>query len=114
MTKLFDVVLDPATAKSMQEPFGEHLVYFDGPTNEVSLMTAGSVRLHPGASPHPPHQHIEEEFLLVAEGTGEISVNGNITQACPGSMMYCQGNTWHGIVNTGLEPMLFYYYKWKR
>jgi cation diffusion facilitator family transporter len=113
MPKLFDVVLDPATAKFTQEPFGDHYLYFDGPTNELSVMVAGSLRLKPGASPHPPHQHPEEEFLLVTEGTGEILVDGKINKVGPGSMMYCQGNALHGIENTGSEPMLFYYYKWK-
>jgi cation diffusion facilitator family transporter len=113
MPKLFDVVLDPATAQHTREAFGDHYLYFDGPTNELSLMVAGSLRLNPGASPHPPHQHPEEEFLLVAEGTGEILVDGKINQVGPGSMMYCDGNQLHGIENTGSEPMLFYYYKWK-
>jgi divalent metal cation (Fe/Co/Zn/Cd) transporter len=113
MPKLFDTVLDPATAKFNQEPFGEHFLYFDGATDELSVMVAGSLRLHPGASPHPPHQHPEEEFMLVTEGKGEILVDGTINPVGPGSMMYCRGNAMHGIENTGTEPMLFYYYKWK-
>ena len=113
MPKLFDVVMDPAKAKLVHEPFGDHHIYFDGPTNEVSLMVAGSLRLNAGATPHPPHQHPEEEFLLITEGTGEILVDGKITKVGPGSMMYCDGNSMHGIENTGTEPMLFYYYKWK-
>jgi mannose-6-phosphate isomerase-like protein (cupin superfamily) len=112
MPKLFDVVLDPATAKVVPEPSGDHLVYFDGPTNELSLMVAGSLRLKPGMSPHPPHKHPEEEFMLVAEGTGEIQVGEKVTKVGPGSMMYCDGGTMHAIVNTGSEPLLFYYYKW--
>jgi quercetin dioxygenase-like cupin family protein len=113
MLKLFDVVLDPATARLSEESFGSHWLYFEGPTNELSVMIAGSVRLHPGASPHPPHQHPEEEFLLVTEGSGEITVGGERTKAGPGSMMYCNGGTMHGIENTGSGPMLFYYYKWQ-
>jgi mannose-6-phosphate isomerase-like protein (cupin superfamily) len=31
----------------------------------------------------------------------------------PGSMMYCAAGTLHGIVNTGKNPLLFYFYKWK-
>jgi cation diffusion facilitator family transporter len=113
MPKLFDIVLDPTTAKLSHEPFGDHYLYFDGPTDELSVMIAGSVRLNPGATPHPPHQHPEEEFMLVTEGTGEILVDGKINQVGPGSMMYCAGNALHGIENTGPDPMLFYYYKWK-
>jgi cation diffusion facilitator family transporter len=113
MNKLFDVVLDPTTARLTKEPFGDHYLYFDGPTDELSKMVAGSVRLAPGTSPHPPHQHPEEEFLLITEGTGEILVAGKKTAVGPGSMMYCEGNALHGIENTGAAPMLFYYYKWK-
>jgi mannose-6-phosphate isomerase-like protein (cupin superfamily) len=111
--KLPDSVIDPSTAKVTHEPFGDHYVYFDGPTDQLAVMVAGSLRLHPRASPHPPHQHPEEEFLLIAEGTGEILVDGKINQVGPGSQMYCHGNALHGIENTGATPMLFYYYKWR-
>ncbi len=102
----------PNQAKLTKEPFGDLRIYFDGPTDALKSMTAGSLRLHPGASPHEPHQHPEEEFLLVTEGSGEISIEGKITKVSSGSMMYCAANKLHGIVNTGKTPLLFYFYKW--
>ena len=113
MPKLFDIVMDPATARTIQEPFGEHLVYFDGPTNEVSVMTAGSVRLNPGATPHPPHQHPEEEILFITEGSGEVTIGEKSYKVSAGSAMYCEANKLHGITNTGSRPLLFYFCKWK-
>ena len=95
------------------EPFGDLAIYFTGPTDQVGSMTAGSLRLKPGMSPHPPHQHPEEEFMVIAEGHGEILVDGKTTKVGPGSMMYSAGGKQHGIVNTGKEPLLFYFYKWK-
>lgn len=112
-TKLPDATLSPAKAKLVKEPFGDHRIYFDGPTDQLKSMTAGSLRLNPGATPHPPHEHSEEEFVLVTEGTGEISIAGKVTQVAQGSMMYCAANKLHGIVNTGKTPLLFFYYKWK-
>ena len=94
-------------------PFGDQRTYYDGPTDQLHGMTAGSLLLKPGMSPHPPHQHPEEEFMVISEGTGEISVEGNVTRVSPGSMMYCAGGHLHGIVNTGSKPLLFYFYKWK-
>jgi len=76
-------------------------------------MTAGSLRLKSGMSPHPPHTHPEEEFMVIAEGTGEITVEGKMTKVAPGSMMFCAAGTLHGIINTGKAPLLFYFYKWK-
>jgi len=111
--RLPSVTLDSSTAKVTHEPFGDLAIYFTGATEQVQSMTAGSLRLKPGMSPHPPHQHPEEEFMVITEGAGEITVDGKKTKAVPGSMMYCAAGTLHGIVNTGATPLLFYFYKWK-
>jgi mannose-6-phosphate isomerase-like protein (cupin superfamily) len=111
--KLPNVIIDEAKAKLTREPFGDLRIYFDGPTDQLKAMTAGSLRLNAGATPHPPHQHPEEEFMVITEGTGEISINGKIQKVAPGSMMYCAANALHGIVNTGKTPLLFYFYKWR-
>jgi quercetin dioxygenase-like cupin family protein len=103
----------PDQAKVTHEPFGDVHVYFDGPTDQLKNMTAGSLKLKPGMEPHPPHQHPEEEIMVVTEGSGEIVVEGKVTVAGPGSMMYCAANKLHGIKNTGKAPLLFYYFKWK-
>ncbi len=103
-----------ADATITHEAFGDLRVYYDGPTEQLSAMTAGSLRLKPGMSPHPPHQHPEEEIMVVTEGSGEITVEGKPTAVAPGSMMYCAGGKVHGIQNTGKSPLLFYYFKWKR
>jgi mannose-6-phosphate isomerase-like protein (cupin superfamily) len=108
-----NAVVDGKAAKLTREPFGDQCIYFDGATPQLKAMTAGSLRLNPGMSPHPPHEHPEEEFMLVTEGTGEISVEGKVTAVGPGSMMYCSAGKLHGIVNTGKAPLLFYFYKWK-
>jgi mannose-6-phosphate isomerase-like protein (cupin superfamily) len=112
-SKLPNGTMDEAKAKLTREPFGDLRIYYDGPTDMLKGMTAGSLRLNAGATPHPPHRHPEEEFMVITEGTGEISVDGKITKVGPGSMMYCAGNALHGIVNTGKSPLLFYFYKWR-
>ena len=86
--------------------------HYNGPTDQLSGLCAGIAILDPGASPHPPHRHPEEEFLIVAAGTGQIECAGETTEVGPGAMMYCAGNTLHGIVNTGKVPMTFYWSKW--
>ncbi len=100
-------------AKLSKEAFGDLRIYFEGPTEQVKSMTAGSLLLKPGMSPHPPHQHPEEEFMVITQGMGEISMEGKITKVGPGSMMYSAAGRLHGIVNTGKTPLLFYFYKWQ-
>ena len=70
MAKLPDTTKVAAAAKITQEPFGELRIYFDGPTDQLKAMTAGSLKLKAGMEPHPPHQHPEEEMMVITEGSG--------------------------------------------
>jgi quercetin dioxygenase-like cupin family protein len=87
-------------------------IYFNGPTDQLKSMVTGNMILMPGMSPHPPHRHPEEEFMWVTQGSGEILVEDKTYQVAAGSVMYCAGNYWHAITNTGTEPMIFYFSKW--
>ena len=107
-----DAVFTLDKGTTTHDSFGDTTVYFEGKTESLKSMTAGSLELKPGAEPHPPHQHPEEEFLLIAEGNGEILVHGNTVQVGPGSLMYSESNRLHGIKNTGSTPMRFYFFKW--
>jgi mannose-6-phosphate isomerase-like protein (cupin superfamily) len=111
--KIPNATLSAEKAKLTRESFGEHRVYFEGATGKLKAMEAGSVLLKAGMAPHPPHEHPDEEFLLITEGTGEVTIEGKPTKVAPGAMMYCAGGRTHGIVNTGKTPLLFYYYKWQ-
>lgn len=110
---LSNTVVSAGAAHVTHEPFGDLSIHFDGPTDQLLTLTAGSLRLKPGMEPHPPHQHPEEEIMSIAEGTGEIVVDGKVTKVGPGSMMYCAAGRTHGIRNTGSVPLLFYFSKWK-
>ncbi|HKD04353.1 MAG TPA: cupin domain-containing protein [Bryobacteraceae bacterium] len=105
-------VIDENTATTLDEQGQPHRVYYNGPTDQLKAMIVGSLLLDPGNSPHPPHHHPEEEFMLVTEGTGEIFVDGTTYKVGPGAMMYCAGERLHAITNTGSTEMLFYYWKW--
>jgi quercetin dioxygenase-like cupin family protein len=87
-------------------------VHYNGPTDQLSTMCTGMAVLQPGATPHPPHTHPEEEFMIVASGTGEIEVAGKTSQVKTGDIMYVASNVEHGILNTGTTPMTFYWSKW--
>ena len=110
--KLPDGVLGIAALTPEVHPGCRVFVHYNGPTDQLSGMCTGMAVLEPGASPHPPHRHPEEEFLIVADGTGEIECAGKTTQVGAGSIMYCAGNTLHGILNTGKVPLTFYWSKW--
>ena len=54
-------------AEEIEHTFGVQRVFHRGPTNELSALEVGSLRLKLGTEPRPPHQHPDEEILLVTE-----------------------------------------------
>jgi len=110
--KLPDGVIRIGQVAVDAQPGCRVFVHYNGPTDQLTGMCAGMAVLEPGASPHPPHQHPEEEFLIVSDGTGEIECGGQVTRVGPGDIMYCAGGVLHGITNTGPVPLTFYWSKW--
>ena len=111
--KLADGVIGLDTVDSSDPLLGCRVfTHYNGPTDQLSGLCVGMCVLEPGSTPHPPHTHPEEEFMIVSSGTGEIFCDGKTTQVGPGAIMYCAGNTIHGISNTGKVPMTFYWSKW--
>ena len=111
--KLSDGVVDLDSIEASDPVAGCRVfTHYNGPTDQLSGLCAGMAVLDPGATPHPPHRHPEEEFLIIASGTGEIECAGETTKVGPGAVMYCAGNTLHGITNTGRVPLTFYWSKW--
>src|SRR5437764_14740370 len=110
--KLRNGVMTLDSVPADAQPGCRVFVHFNGPTDMLRGTCTGLAVLDPGASPHPPHRHPEEEFLIVAAGSGEIVCGGTTTKVGPGDIMYCAGGVLHGITNTGPVPMTFYWSKW--
>ena len=92
-------------------PGAKAYVHFNGPTEQLAALASGLVTLEPGAQPHPPHRHVEEEIMIVGEGTGEFFINGAATQVKTGDMVFAESNVLHGVRNTGQTLMTFYFVK---
>lgn len=108
-----DAVFKLEDAKTEKHPFGELTVFFDGKTGGLKSLVAGTLLLYPGQEPHPPHQHPEEEIMIVTEGQGTIVVGGKTYQVENGAIMFSEANKLHGVKNTGSQPFRFYYMKWR-
>jgi uncharacterized cupin superfamily protein len=69
--------------------------------------------LNPGEISHPPHQHPEEELLIVREGTVEMLQNGVPSRVGPGSIIFNASNEFHNIRNVGATPATYHVIQWR-
>ena len=86
--------------------------FFDTPTATLDQLECHVTTINPGEAPHAPHQHPDEELIIVKEGTLEAMQNGVIKQAGPGSIIFEASNQLHGLKNVGKTPATYYVVKW--
>lgn len=85
---------------------------FQNPTPTLDELECHITTLNPSATPHEPHQHVDEELILVKEGTVESLVNGERRKAGPGSVIFQSSNQLHAIRNVGDTPATYFVVKW--
>jgi quercetin dioxygenase-like cupin family protein len=95
-----------------QGEWGEWRRYFRGETYGTRDMVVLVVTLKPGQAPHPPHRHAEEEFMILAEGSGTWTLDGKEMAARKGDVLYAAPWSEHGLKNTGDAPLTYYMVKW--
>mgnify|MGYP001821320771 CR=1 FL=1 len=66
----------------------------DGKTLKLSVV-------EPGKGRHEPHEHAEDEFFFVLEGTAEFHLNGETAVGGPMTSFYCPTGSKHGIRKVG-------------
>ena len=107
------VVAEAQTTVADQGAWGAFHKHFGGPTTATADVLSGYVDLKPGAEPHPPHQHPDEEFLYVVEGTGTWFLNGKEIPAKKGDVIYTAPNDLHGIKAAPNSTLRFFVAKWR-
>jgi mannose-6-phosphate isomerase-like protein (cupin superfamily) len=87
--------------------WGQMRRYFTGQTfGTKNVLTAVAV-VEPGKSVHRAHRHAEEEYLAVVQGSGTWSLDGKESPANKGDILYVEPWVYHGVTNTGDEPLIF-------
>jgi mannose-6-phosphate isomerase-like protein (cupin superfamily) len=82
------------------------------PTATLDQLEAHITTLNPGLMSHPPHQHPNEEVIILTEGELEVFQNGNRRRIGPGSVMFMASNELHGVKNVGDKPATYYVVNW--
>ena len=93
-------------------PKGESRKVCKAPTATLDELEIHVTTLNPGELAHPPHQHPDEELLIIKEGTVEALVNGEWKRLGPGSVIFQASNQLHSIKNVGDTPATYHVIKW--
>jgi len=81
---------------------------FRGETHGGFEIACHMTKLAPGAMPHPPHKHVNEEMFFLRDGTIEITVEGKTCRLTPGSVAFIASNELHGAKNVGDVPAQYF------
>lgn len=90
-----------------------------GATPNAGSMSVHASTLAPGKSPHPPHNHLDEEILLVLEGQADIVVcddpsgeNAEVHVMKPGGIAIYPPYQYHTIVNRSDAAVNYLMFRW--
>jgi mannose-6-phosphate isomerase-like protein (cupin superfamily) len=93
---------------------------FRGATGIHDFLSCHVSVLNPGKVPHPPHAHIEEEILIVLDGTAELLIGDgpDVEKATPhpvglGMFVYYPAYQHHTLRNSGSGPLTYLMFKWR-
>lgn len=83
-----------------------------GPTPTLQELEMHITTLNEGEKSHDPHQHADEEIIVVLQGEVEEMVNGVPYLLGPGSLIYLHAMDSHGIRNAGKGACEYYAIRW--
>ncbi|WP_257214883.1 cupin domain-containing protein [Sphingomonas sp. R-74633] len=83
------------------------------PTATLSELEMHITTLNPGLASHPPHQHPNEELVIIDRGTVETLSAGKWERLGPGSVIFNASNSPHALRNVGDTPATYHVINWK-
>jgi mannose-6-phosphate isomerase-like protein (cupin superfamily) len=105
-------VMSLADAAKNKAGWGEMRPYFTGHTPGTEAVFTATGTILPGKSIHGSHRHVEEEYLLITEGSGTWYLDGKEFPAKAGDMLFVESWVFHGIRNTSDKPLSFFVIKY--
>lgn len=87
---------------------GERRAIFAAPTVTCEKLSVHATTVKGGEAAHGAHRHLDEEVVLVKDGTIEVDMNGAKQRGGPGSLFFFASNEEHGLRNAGEAPLTYY------
>ncbi len=94
-------------------PVGERRDVANQPTATFERFESHISTLNPGQVSHPPHQHPQEELIILKEGRVAAHINGREQEAGPGSVFFFASNDHHALRNVGDLPATYFVFNFQ-
>jgi XRE family transcriptional regulator, regulator of sulfur utilization len=82
------------------------------PTATLDELEMHVTTLKPGETSHAPHQHPNEELIILKEGTVEVLNLGQWRRVEVGSIVFNATNDLHALRNVGAGPATYHVINW--
>jgi quercetin dioxygenase-like cupin family protein len=92
---------------------GEVRQIFRNPTLTLEELECHITTVKAKMASHAPHQHPNEEMVIIKEGTVEVLINGEWKKVSPGSVVFFSSNQLHGLRNVGDTPATYHVINFK-
>jgi (S)-ureidoglycine aminohydrolase len=91
---------------------GESRAIFNRPTSMFAKFEIHATALNGGQDSHAPHQHREEEIMLLMKGSATAHIGDKDYSVSPGDIVFVRPNILHNVKNPGTEQCWYYAFKW--
>ena len=98
--------------KLVKSEVGAHASVCDQPTATLDRLEMHVGMLNPGEMSHPPHKHVNEELIILKEGTCETLSDGQWVKVEAGSVVFNASNSLHAFRNIGQWPAVYHVISW--
>jgi XRE family transcriptional regulator, regulator of sulfur utilization len=83
------------------------------PTTTLDELEMHVTTLNPGETSHAPHNHGNEELVLIDKGTVDVLIHGQWKRVGPGSIVFNAANEPHALRNVGEAVTQYHVINWK-
>lgn len=111
--KLTSGVFEWDKLKVEPNKLGVRRAVLDGSTTTLDKLHCHITTLNPGERSGEPRLHLQEEIIIVKEGTVEANYDGQVRTAGPGSVIFLAAHATTFLRNVGQTPATYtviYYY----
>ena len=106
------LALDWSELAASKTGVGEYRQVIKAPTATLEELELHVTTLEPGKSSHAPHRHLNEELVILREGTVEVLSGGVWKRLGPGAVVFNASNSPHALRNVGATPAVYHVINW--